>query len=204
MLAGMRSRLLWAGVAAAAAVGLAVWAWRGEHAGASRGGTAGPSAGIVPTAGGGSASSPARRPGLPLRPLRPPAAPAGTVSVGGVTFEGAGVYDPESAEVKANLFEFKKSRLRFALYDAAADCWSGGDDVADLEVTYTLVVESEVLRLEHVKMTDSTLPDPAIEQCILGRLRELRSPATDIPDLREDGSSWISLHDLHTRNRRQR
>ncbi len=139
-----------------------------------------------------------------LRPPRVAAARATSVTVGGVTIEGAGVFDPEAPEVKANLFEFKKSRLRFALYDAAAECWAGGDDVADLEVTYTMIVDGEVLRLENVKLTDSTLPDPAIEACIIDRLRELRSPAADIPDLREDGSSWISLHDLFTRNRRQR
>jgi hypothetical protein len=48
------------------------------------------------------------------------------------------------------------------------------------------------------------MPDPAIENCILFQLRQMRSPATDIPNLREDGSSWISLHDLYTRNRREK
>ncbi len=206
MLAGMRSRLLGVGVVVAAVAAVALWLGRdGDTAGhRAPAGAAGPRA-----AGGVHAPTddrPTRAlPRLPRRP-KPPAAPTsrGTVSVGGITIENAGVYDPESADVKANLFEFKKSRLRFALYDAATECWAGDDDVADLQVTYTMIVEGEVLRLENVAMTDSTMPDPAIEQCILAKLRELRSPATDIPDLREDGSSWIALHDLYARNRRQR
>lgn len=202
-LGGMRSRLLWAGLAAAV-LAVAAVAWWGT------GGTTRRQPGArTPTAAGPRGESPptSGRPGRQAPPPRRPRAPApatNTVTVGGVTIEGVGIYDPESPEVKANLFEFKKSRLRFALYDAAADCWAGGDDVSDLEVTYTMIVEGEVLRLENVTMTDSTMPDPDIERCILGRLRELRSPATDIPDLREDGSSWIALHDLYTRNRRER
>ena len=199
----MRARLLRAGIAAAGAAGLALWHARGDAGGGSDHPGRSRDAAAVTT--GAEPRSPA--PPWPRPLLRPPriaAARATSVTVGGVTIEGAGVFDPEAPEVKANLFEFKKSRLRFALYDAAADCWSGGDDVADLEVTYTMIVEGEILRLENVKLTDSTLPDPAIEACIIGRLRELRSPAADIPDLREDGSSWISLHDLFTRNRRQR
>ena len=199
----MRARLLWAGIAAAGAVGLALWLARGDARGGSdRPGRSSDTAAVTT---GADPRSPERSWLRPrLRPPRVAAARATSITVGGVTIEGAGVFDPEAPEVKANLFEFKKSRLRFALYDAAADCWSGGDDVADLEVTYTMIVEGEILRLENVKLTDSTLPDPAIEACIIGRLRELRSPAADIPDLREDGSSWISLHDLFTRNRRQR
>ena len=200
----MRSRLIWAGVAAAAAVAVGLWLARGNPAGASdhpdhAAAPHGPPRGSAAAPREPRASWLRPRPKRPAPPTRP-----GTVTVGGITIEGAGIYDPESAETKANLFEFKKSRLRFALYDAATDCWAGGDDVSDLEVTYTMIVEGEVLRLENVKMTDSTMPDPEIERCIVTQLRELRSPATDIPDLREDGSSWISLHDLFTRNRRQR
>ena len=201
----MRSRLIWAGVATAAAAAVGLWLWRGNPAGASDR----PDHAVAdgPHASSRTSAAPREPRASWLRPRlkRPaPATKAGTVTVGGITIEGAGIYDPESPEVKANLFEFKKSRLRFALYDAATDCWAGGDDVSDLEVTYTMIVEGEVLRLENVAMTDSTMPDPEIERCIVTQLRELRSPATDIPDLREDGSSWISLHDLYTRGRRQR
>ncbi|HVV85662.1 MAG TPA: hypothetical protein VHE35_21535, partial [Kofleriaceae bacterium] len=149
----------------------------------------------------------ARSAHLALRRAHAAAAPdPPPVTIDGVTLSGenVGIYDPESDQVKANLLEFRKSRLRFALYDAAADCWAGGDDLSDLQVSYTLIVEHEVLRLENVKLVDSTMPDPAIERCILARLDELRTPATDIPDTREDGSSWISLHDLYARGRKQR
>jgi hypothetical protein len=96
---------------------------------------------------------------------------------------------------------YRKRRLRFALSDAAAECWSGDDNKADIEVGYTLVVEHEVLRVEDLRMLDSTLPDPALEDCILHQIADLRAPADGIPDMREAGSSFISLHDLFVRNR---
>lgn len=204
MLAAMRTRLLAGGLVAAAVLGLVLWRWRGDGPAARQSATAAEPGAHVAGAG-------ERRlgPGARRMPPRAPARPTttdrpGTVTVGGVTIEGAGVYDPEAPEVKENLLAFKKSRLRFALYDAAGICWSGGDDVSDVQVAYTMVVEREVLRLENVRLVDSTLPDPALERCILDQLRELRSPADELGDLREDGASWISLHDLYTRNRRNR
>ncbi len=206
MLGVMRPRLLWAGVLGSIGAALALWLWLRQPA-ASPASPAAQAGGQTVTGAAVTGAGPRAdrlRPG-PRRPRQPATdtSPPGTFTVGGTTIAGLGVYDPEAPEVQANLLEFKKSRLRFALYDAAAECWSGGDEVADIQVSYTLIVENETLRLENVRMTESTLPDPAVEQCILGRLRELRSAAADIPDQREDGASWIALHDLHKRNRRQ-
>ena len=204
ILPAMRARPIVAGLGVVAGVAAVLYLVRGDDAPARTPGA------VPPTAGARATSAELASADLPggsrlvlRRPRTPADAPAaGAVTVGGVTIQGAGIYDPDSADVKANLLEFRKSRLRFALYDAAAECWSGGDDVADVQVAYTLIVEREVLRLEDVRLVDSTLPDPALERCILGRVTELRAPAAEIPDLREDGSSWISLHDLYTRNRR--
>lgn len=207
ILGAMRARLVVGGIGAAAlAVVAGLWLARGgsSHPATRTAGAPAPTRATDHAPG---STTPAGHRGVLRRPAPTPTAPAGrtgAVTVGGVTLEGAGVFDPESDDVKANLLEFRKSRLRFALYDAAAGCWAGGDELADLQVAYTLVVEQETLRLEGVRMVDSTLPDPALERCILGQLVELRTPAAGIPDLREDGSSWISLHDLYTRNRRGR
>jgi hypothetical protein len=200
----MRTRVLVAGLVGAVALAAGAWlAARGTATGRPPAGASSPTRPGSATAAEAGHASAARRPTLRRAPATEAPRP-GAVTVGGVTIQGAGIYDPESDEVKANLLAFRKSRLRFALYDAAAECWSGGDDVADLQVGYTLVVEAETLRLEGLRLLDSTLPDPALERCIVDRLAELRSPAPEIPDLREVGSSWISLHDLYTRNRRAR
>ena len=119
----------------------------------------------------------------------------------GVTFMEVKDAEQDVVQEAEDRLTYKKQRLRFALSDAAATCYSGPDDKADIELSYTLVVENQVLRVENLKMIDSTLPDLALEQCILDAIREVRSPATEIPDLREDMTSFIALHDLYVRNR---
>lgn len=106
------------------------------------------------------------------------------------------------AQEAADRLTYKKHRLRFKLSDAAAECYDGGEDSkADIQVGYTLIVEGEVLRVENVKMLDSTLPDPALEKCIVQQIKDLTAPAVDLPDMREEQTHWISLHDLYVRNR---
>lgn len=105
------------------------------------------------------------------------------------------------AQEAADRLTYKKHRLRFKLSDAAAECYGGEDSKADLQLGYTLIVEDEVLRVENVKLLDSTLPDPAVEACIVQQVKDLTAPAVGLPDLREDQTSWISLHDLWVRNR---
>lgn len=119
----------------------------------------------------------------------------------GVTFMAVEEAKPDPVREAEERLLYSKRRLRFALSDAAAECYSGPDDKADIELKYTLIVENEILRVEDLEMVDSNLPSVELEQCIMQQIRDLRSSAAEIPDLREAGSSYISLHDLYVRNK---
>lgn len=108
-------------------------------------------------------------------------------------------YDPE--QVKAEELEYKRYRLRFKISDAAADCHDGGDSAEDIRLAYTMVVRNEQLTIEDVRVVESTLPDPAVQECIVASVRNMTASAKGMPDLRQDNESYISLHDLFVRNR---
>lgn len=110
------------------------------------------------------------------------------------------VPNPEE-EAKQELI-YRKSRLRLTLADAAASCYHGKDSHDEIDIDYTLVVEKEVLRTENVRIKSSSIKDPAVERCMVDAVRDLRTFADKIPDMREDQSQYMSLHDLYDRNQR--
>jgi hypothetical protein len=110
------------------------------------------------------------------------------------------VPDPES-EAREEL-KYRKSRLRLALSDEAAACWSGGDvKDEEIELEYTLIVENEVIRTDNVRVKQSSLKSANVERCIIDSVRDLRAFAERIPNLREEQGLTISMHDLFVRNR---
>ena len=109
---------------------------------------------------------------------------------------------PDPAAAAAEELKYRKSRLRLTLADAAAPCWSGGDSKEEIELEYTLVVEHETLRADNVRVKTSNLTNPTAERCIIDAVRDLRTLADKIPDMREDGGVIMSLHDLYDRNQR--
>lgn len=109
---------------------------------------------------------------------------------------------PDPAAAAAEELKYRKSRLRLTLADAAAPCWSGSDSKEEIELEYTLVVEHETLRADNVRVKTSNLTNPTTERCIIDAVRDLRTLADKIPDMREDGGIIMSLHDLYDRNQR--
>jgi hypothetical protein len=109
---------------------------------------------------------------------------------------------PDPAAAAAEELKYRKSRLRLTLADAAAPCWSGSDSREEIELEYTLVVEHEALRADNVRVKTSNISNPTTERCIIDAVRDLRTLADKIPDMREDGGIVMSLHDLYDRNQR--
>jgi hypothetical protein len=111
------------------------------------------------------------------------------------------VPDPEAAAAEELIY--RKRRLSFKLADAAAPCWTGGDSREEIEFEYTIVVENEELRVDNVRVKRSNIASPSVERCITDAVRDLRSLADKIPDMREDSGVVMSLHELHDRNDRE-
>jgi hypothetical protein len=111
------------------------------------------------------------------------------------------VPDPDTAA--AEELKYRKQRLPFKLADAAAPCWTGGDSREEIEFEYTLVVENEELRVDNVHVKRSNITNPTVERCIVDSVRDLRSLADKIPNMREDSGLVMSLHELHDRNDRE-
>jgi hypothetical protein len=109
---------------------------------------------------------------------------------------------PDPAAAAAEELKYRKSRLRLTLADAAAPCWSGSDSREEIELEYTLVVEHETLRADNVRVKTSNLTNPTAERCIIDAVRDLRTLAAKLPDMRENGGIIMSLHDLYDRNQR--
>ncbi|HEX3478565.1 MAG TPA: hypothetical protein VHT91_26265 [Kofleriaceae bacterium] len=109
---------------------------------------------------------------------------------------------PDPAAAAAEELKYRKSRLRLTLADAAAPCWSGSDSKEEIELEYTLVVEHETLRADNVRVKTSNITNPTAERCIIDAVRDLKTLADKIPDMREDGGIIMSLHDLYDRNQR--
>lgn len=110
------------------------------------------------------------------------------------------VPDPEAAA--AEELKYRKSRLRLTLADAAAPCWTGGDSHEEIELEYTLVVEKEALRADNVRIKTSNISNATVERCIVDAVRDMRSLADKIPDMREEQGLVMSLHELHDRAQR--
>jgi len=109
---------------------------------------------------------------------------------------------PDPKAVAEQELIYRKRRLRLALADAAQDCYAGPDAKDEIELEYTLVVQREELRADNVRVKSSSMKDPKVERCIIDAVRDLRSLADKIPDMKEEQGLVISLHDLWDRNRR--
>ena len=66
-----------------------------------------------------------------------------------------------------------------------------------------MVVESEVLRVDNVRVKRSNIANPSVERCIIDAVRDLRTLADKVPDAREDSGLVMSLHELYDRNDRE-
>ncbi len=109
---------------------------------------------------------------------------------------------PHPEEEAKQELTYRKQRLRLTLADAAAACYHGGDSHDQIDIDYTLVVEHEIVRTENVRVKSSDIKDPAVERCMVDAVRDLRTFGDKIPDMREDQSQFMSLHDLYDRNQR--
>jgi len=110
------------------------------------------------------------------------------------------VPDPKAAAEQELLY--RKRRLRLTLADSAQGCYGGPDSKDEIELEYTLVVHAEEIRADNVRVKSSSLKDPQVERCIIDAVRDMRSLADKVPDMKEEGGLVISLHDLWDRNRR--
>jgi hypothetical protein len=117
--------------------------------------------------------------------------------------------DPVEAKKmqEAESLKYRIYRLRFLLADAAASCYGGDVNSAEskqqISLSYTLVVDKEVLRVESVRITENSVRDRAVGECLVGAVRDLRSIAPDIGDLRQEQQTSISLADLANSNKQR-
>ncbi len=97
---------------------------------------------------------------------------------------------------------YRIARLRFLLADAAAPCYHGGPSDEKISVAYTIVVHNDELRIENLRVSESSIRDSAVQACLIGAVRDLRTLAPNIGELRQENQSWIALSDLADSNRR--
>lgn len=109
---------------------------------------------------------------------------------------------PDPAAAAEQELIYRKRRLRLTLADAAQGCYGGPDAKDEIELEYTLVVQKEEIRADNVRVKSSSIKDPKVERCIVDAVRDLRSLADKVPDMKEEQGLVISLHDLWDRNRR--
>jgi hypothetical protein len=98
--------------------------------------------------------------------------------------------------------QYRIYRLRFLLAEAAAPCYQGPTSKEQISIGYTVIVENDELRLENVKVRETSIRDSAVQECLLRAVRDLRSLAPNIGKLRQDNEIWLSLADLADSNRR--
>ena len=106
-------------------------------------------------------------------------------------------------EVARQELEYRKSRLRLDLIDAAESCWNNGPSKESIEVDYTLSVTDGVLRADNVRIKNSTITDPKVQDCIVGSFRDLTSFADGVPDMKQEGGVVVSLNDLDQGNKKK-
>lgn len=103
--------------------------------------------------------------------------------------------DPE-ADAREQL-AYKRGRLRLALFESAQECSNGVDSNDSIEIEYDLVVKSENLVAQNVRVKHSSLPDPGVQSCIVNAVRDLSTIAEGVPDMTEAKSVLISMHDIY-------
>ena len=97
---------------------------------------------------------------------------------------------------------YRIARLRFLLAEAAAPCYQGGPSDEKINVGYTIVVHNDELRVENLRVRESLIRDSAVQNCLIGAVRDLRTLAPNIGELRQESDTWIALADLADSNRR--
>lgn len=108
----------------------------------------------------------------------------------------------DTKQVAEQELVYHKRRMRLALADAAQSCYNGPDSKDEIELEYSIVVASEEIRADNVRVKRSELKDPKVERCIIDAVREMRAFGEKVPDMKEEQGLVISLHDLWDRNRR--
>jgi hypothetical protein len=111
------------------------------------------------------------------------------------------VADPK--EVARQEFEYRKSRLRLDLLDAAETCWNQGPSKEQIEIDYTLTVTDGVMRTENVRVKNSTITDAKVQGCIVSSFRDLSSFAENMPNMKQEGGLVVSLADLDKGNKKK-
>ena len=111
------------------------------------------------------------------------------------------VADPK--EVARQEFEYRKSRMRLELLDAAETCWNQGPSKEQVEIEYTLSVTDGVMRTENVRVKNSTITDAKVQGCIVGSFRDLSSFAENMPNMKQEGGLVVSLGDLDKGNKKK-
>ena len=123
--------------------------------------------------------------------------PAPAMAPQGATLPTAGDRDPPIAIVEYDaapqvgpfrarsepFWERADSYQKNDLLRSVNDCYKGGQDAkAKLKVTYKLAIRNGEVRLDDLKVEESTLTDPALQECMLKTLRETVIKDAHMPD----------------------
>ena len=195
----MTRRTLISAAVVATAIGVTLWWTRSSRNAAPR----------APTS---SASRSATLPGVALRD-RSGELPVPPIigSTGSAVGQGTKVVSIPVTEVNVEQdramraqqeLTYRIARLRFLLADAAAPCYQGGPSNEKINVGYTIVVHNDELHIENLRVHESSIRDSAVQACLIGAVRDLRTLAPNIGELRQENESWIALADLADSNRR--
>ena len=106
------------------------------------------------------------------------------------------------AQAKAEL-QYKKSRLRLQVLDAAEVCWNKGPSTESIEVEYSLDVTDGVIRTSNVQVKNSSITDPKVQGCIVGSIKDLSSFIDGVPNTSDKQGMIISLGDLDKGNKKK-
>ncbi len=195
----MTRRTLISAVVVATAIGVTLWWTRSSRQ-------------TAPTPPTGNASRSATLPGVANRDRSgalpvPPIVGSGGSAVGQATkvvsipVTDVNVQQDRAMRAQQEL-SYRIARLRFLLADAAAPCYQGGPSEEKINVGYTIVVHNDELHIENLRVRESSIRDSAVQACLIGAVRDLRTLAPNIGELRQENESWIALADLADSNRR--
>ncbi|HPH66075.1 MAG TPA: hypothetical protein PLF40_10040 [Kofleriaceae bacterium] len=195
----MTRRTLIAGTIIAIAVAVTVW-WQRSHRPNST--AAAPAAAPVNPRAGDSPLHGDRSGKLPVLPkaVQPDAAPAPAGSKA-IPIQEVDIAADKKMRAEHEL-TYRIARLRFLLAEAAAPCYQGGPSDEKINVGYTIVVHNDELHIENLRVHESSIRDSNVQNCLIAAVRDLRTLAPNIGELRQENDSWIALADLADNNRR--
>jgi hypothetical protein len=91
--------------------------------------------------------------------------------------------EPGVFVVKSEEFWDRVDELPRQLPSYVADCYKGGQErKAKLKVSYQLSITNHVVTLRDIKVVESTLTDPALQQCMIRSLEAVRFDDREMPD----------------------